>query len=180
MELVPPKREKLLSSPKVAKNPPEKVKVQVRVCQTFTFTVTWQELFLCVAGCDFDFHFLVGILQSSVNLVIFSLLGGTSSILRTFLGGTSEKTHPVSRFWRIFDIYVEDASNSKYIKDGSNSIYIKDASKSKYFERSSISRYLRFTTWDAAKRNTKTGYVANVNWSLQHSNWKQPTGKLNI
>ena len=25
----------------------------------------------------------------------FSLLGGTSSILRTFLGGTSEKTHPV-------------------------------------------------------------------------------------
>ena len=81
----------------MAKNPPEKVKVQVRVCQTFTFTVTWQELFLCVAGCDFDFHFLVGILQSSVNLVIFSLLGGTSSILKTFLAGTSQKRHPVAK-----------------------------------------------------------------------------------
>ena len=41
------------------------------------------------------FTFLIGILLSLVNLVIFSLLGGTSSILRTFLGGTSEKNHPV-------------------------------------------------------------------------------------
>ena len=41
------------------------------------------------------FTFLVEILLSSVNLVIFSLLGGTSSILRTFLGGTSKKKHPV-------------------------------------------------------------------------------------
>ena len=31
-----------------------------------------------------------------MNLSHFSLLGGTSSILRIFLGGTSEKTHPVS------------------------------------------------------------------------------------
>ena len=30
-----------------------------------------------------------------MNLSNFSLLGGTSSILRIFLGGTSEKTHPV-------------------------------------------------------------------------------------
>ena len=46
------------------------------------------------------FTFLVGILLSSVNLVIFSLSGGTSSILRTFLGGTSEKTHPVHFTWK--------------------------------------------------------------------------------
>ena len=30
-----------------------------------------------------------------MNLSNFSLLGGTSSILRISLGGTSEKTHPV-------------------------------------------------------------------------------------
>ena len=30
-----------------------------------------------------------------MNLLIFSLLGGTSSILRNFLGGTSQKRHPV-------------------------------------------------------------------------------------
>ena len=35
MELVPPNREKLLSSPKMAKIPTKKVKVHVRVCQTF-------------------------------------------------------------------------------------------------------------------------------------------------
>ena len=34
-------------------------------------------------------------LLSLVNLVIFLPLGGTSSILRTFLGGTSKKTHHV-------------------------------------------------------------------------------------
>ena len=57
MELVPPNREKWLSSPKVAKNPSEKVKVQVRVCQTFTFYCNLAGFFLCVAGCDLDFHF---------------------------------------------------------------------------------------------------------------------------
>ena len=30
-----------------------------------------------------------------MNLLIFLLLGGTSSTLRTFLGGTSQKNHPV-------------------------------------------------------------------------------------
>ena len=33
-----------------------------------------------------------------MNLSNFSLLGGTSSILRIFLGGTSEKTHPVEYY----------------------------------------------------------------------------------
>ena len=37
MELVPPNREKLLSSPRMAKIPTKKVKVHVKVCQTFTF-----------------------------------------------------------------------------------------------------------------------------------------------
>ena len=40
------------------------------------------------------FTFLVGILLSSVNFDIVSLLGGSNSILRTFLGGTSKKKTP--------------------------------------------------------------------------------------
>ena len=38
-----------------------------------------------------------------MNLSHFSLLGGTSSILRIFLGGTSEKTHPV--YWCCAHVY---------------------------------------------------------------------------
>ena len=41
------------------------------------------------------FTFLEGIFAISSELSIFSLLGGTSSILRTFLCGTSQKNHPV-------------------------------------------------------------------------------------
>ena len=41
------------------------------------------------------FTFLEGIFAISSELSHFSLLGGTSSILRTFLGGTSQKNHPV-------------------------------------------------------------------------------------
>ena len=41
------------------------------------------------------FTFLVGIFTIFGELSHFSILGGTSSILRTFLGGTSEKIHPV-------------------------------------------------------------------------------------
>ena len=52
---------------------------KVNVCQTLTWTFT----------------FLVGIFAISSELSNFSLLGGTSSILRTFLGGTSQKNHPV-------------------------------------------------------------------------------------
>ena len=36
-----------------------------------------------------------------MNLSNFSLLGGTSSTLRIFLGGTSEKTHPVGAHCKI-------------------------------------------------------------------------------
>ena len=51
----------------------------MRVWQTLTWTFT----------------FLVWIFAISSELSNFSLLGGTSSILRTFLGGTSQKNHPV-------------------------------------------------------------------------------------
>ena len=46
MELVPPNREKLLSLPKMAKIPTKKVKVQVRVCETFTFCCNLEDQFL--------------------------------------------------------------------------------------------------------------------------------------
>ena len=42
-----------------------------------------------------DFHFFSRDISLSGELCHFSLLGGTSSILRTFLGGTSKKKHPV-------------------------------------------------------------------------------------
>ena len=48
----------------------------------------WQTL-------TWTFTFLVGIFAIFVELSHFSLLGGTTSILRTFLGGTSQKRHPV-------------------------------------------------------------------------------------
>ena len=42
-----------------------------------------------------DFHFFSRDIAIVGELSHFSLSGWTSSILRTFLGGTSEKTHPV-------------------------------------------------------------------------------------
>ena len=50
MELVPPNRKKLLSSLEMAKIPTKKVKVHVRVCQTFNFCCNLE-------GSDLDFHF---------------------------------------------------------------------------------------------------------------------------
>ena len=77
MELVPPNRKKWLSSLEMAKIPTKKVKVHVRVCQTFTFCCK-------LAGSDLDFHFLVGFLPSPVNLVIFSYWGGPVPYLELF------------------------------------------------------------------------------------------------
>ena len=48
-----------------------------------------------MAGSDLDFHFFSWDIAIFGELSHFSLLGVTSSILRTFLGGTSQKTHPV-------------------------------------------------------------------------------------
>ena len=95
MELVPPNREKLLSSLEMAKIPTKKVKVHVRVCETFTFCCNLATKLGVWQALTWTFTFLVEILLFPMNLVIFSLLGGTSSILRTFLGGTSQKNHPV-------------------------------------------------------------------------------------
>ena len=42
---------------KAGKKPSEKVKVQVRVCQTFTFWCNLADKFKDVAGSNLDFHF---------------------------------------------------------------------------------------------------------------------------
>ena len=47
----------------------------------------------------------VRVLLFPMNLVIFSLLGGTSSILTTFLGGTSQKNHPVEKSVKIRSLF---------------------------------------------------------------------------
>ena len=54
---------------KASKKPSEKVKVQVRVCQTFTFCRNLAEKFQGVAGSDLDFHFF------SRDIAIFGELG---------------------------------------------------------------------------------------------------------
>ena len=95
MELVPPNREKWLSLQRWQKTLLKKWKSKSEFVKPSLFTVTWQEFFYVWQAVTWTFTFLVGILLSLVNVVIFSLLGGTSSILRTFLGGTSEKNHPV-------------------------------------------------------------------------------------
>ena len=97
MELVPPNREKLLSSPRMAKIPTKKVKVHVKVCQTFTFCCDRARKIKVWLALTWTFTFLVRIFAIFYELSNFSLLGGTSSILRISLGGTSEKTHRVSK-----------------------------------------------------------------------------------
>ena len=79
----------------MAKIPTKKVKVQVRACQTLIFSAKLQHK--VKAGQTLSWTFLVGIFAIFGKLSHCSLLGGTSSILRTFLGGTSKKKHPVSR-----------------------------------------------------------------------------------
>ena len=96
MELVPPNREKWLSLQRWQKTLLKKWKSKSEFVKPSLFTVTWQEFFYVWQAVTWTFTFLVGILLSLVNLVIFSLLGGTSSILRTFLGGTSQNKHPVA------------------------------------------------------------------------------------
>ena len=73
----------------------EKVKVQVRVCHTFTFCCNLAEEIKVWRALTWTFTFLVRICAIFGELSHFSLLGGTSSILRTFLGGTSQNKHPV-------------------------------------------------------------------------------------
>ena len=93
MELVPPNREKWLSSQKLAKILTKRVKVQVRAGQTLISLALSQENVKVWQTLTWTFTFLVGIFAILGEISSFSLLGGTSSMLRTFLGGTSEKTH---------------------------------------------------------------------------------------
>ena len=67
MELVPPNREKWLSSPKMAKILTKKVKVRVRASHTFTFCCNLAEKIKDWQALAWTFTFLVGILLSSVN-----------------------------------------------------------------------------------------------------------------
>ena len=92
----PAQKRKIINMAKIST---KKVKVEVKASQSFPFccnfnsrkTKVWQAL-------TWTFTFLVEIFLSSMNLFIFLLLGGTSSILRTFLGGTSQKNHPVCMY----------------------------------------------------------------------------------
>ena len=95
MELVPPNSEKMTKFIEDSNISTKKVKVQVRACQTPNFVAKLQQKVKVSQTLTWTFTFLVGIFAISSELSNFSLLGGTSSILRTFLGGTSEKTHPV-------------------------------------------------------------------------------------
>ena len=79
----------------MAKIPTKKVKVQVRACQTLIFSAKLQHKVKAGQTLSWTFTFLVGIFAIFSKLNHFSLLGGTSSILRTFLSGTSKKKHPV-------------------------------------------------------------------------------------
>ena len=72
----------------------KKVKVQVRACHTPNFVANLQQKVKVSQMLTWTFTFLVGIFAISSELSNFSLLGGTSSILRTFLGGTSKKKPP--------------------------------------------------------------------------------------
>ena len=78
------------------------MKVQVRVCHTFTFCHNLAEKVEVWQALTWTFTFLVGTFAIFGELSNFSLLGRTSSILKTFLGGTSQKNHPVqtnATFW---------------------------------------------------------------------------------
>ena len=78
----------------------KKVKVQLRVYPAFTLCCKLAEKIKVWQALTWTFTFLIGIFAIFGKLRHFSLLGGTSSILRTFLGGTSEEIHPVySRSW---------------------------------------------------------------------------------
>ena len=92
MEPVPPDSEKMTKFTEDSNIPNKKVKVQVRACHTlniFCLVTAKNE------GLTSTFTFPVGFFDSFDELSQFSLLGGTSSILKTFLGGTSQKNHPV-------------------------------------------------------------------------------------
>ena len=94
MELVPPNSERMTKFIEDSNISTKKVKVQARACN---FVAKLQQKVKISQTLTWTFTFLVGVFAISSELSNFSLLGGTSSILRTFLGGTSQKNHPVYR-----------------------------------------------------------------------------------
>ena len=96
MELVPPNSEKITKFTKASNIPTKKVKVEVKTCQTSIFSAKLQQKVKVWQTLTWTFTFLVGIFAIFGELsYFFSLLDETSSILRTFLCGTSQKRHPV-------------------------------------------------------------------------------------
>ena len=91
MELVPPNREKLLSSPRMAKIPTKKVKVHVKVCQTFTFCCDRARKIKVWPALTWTFTFLQGFLPTFVNLVIFLYWAGPVPYLEFFWAGPVKK-----------------------------------------------------------------------------------------
>ena len=97
----------------------KKVKVRVRASHTFTFCHNLAEKVEVWQALTWTFTFLVGTFAIFGELSHFSLLGGTSSILRTFLGGTNQKKHPVQ--WNTqnneyyFDVDKMRGSNGKFL-----------------------------------------------------------------
>ena len=71
----------------MAKIPTKKVKVQVRVCQTFTLCLNLTEN---MEVSDLDFNFFSTDIAIFCELWFFHYLVGPY-----FLGGTSKKSHPV-------------------------------------------------------------------------------------
>ena len=69
------------------------------------------------------FTFIVGIFTIFSELSHFSILGGTSSILRTFLDGTSQKKHPLYYPWfatgsGIFSVLGDEVVSPSGARDG--------------------------------------------------------------
>ena len=99
----------------MAKIPTKKVKVQVRACQTSICSAKLQQKVKAWQTLNWFFTFLVGIFAIFGKISNFSLLGGTSSILRTFLGGTSQKNHPVGAFGEVWGKYCDSNSFRKLL-----------------------------------------------------------------
>ena len=85
MKLVPTNRETLLSSKKLAKIPSKKVKIQVRACETLIYYAKFKHKVMGWQALTWTFTFSVGIFAIFVPV----------PIVRSFLGGTSQRIHPV-------------------------------------------------------------------------------------
>ena len=90
-----PIEKKDLCSPKMAKLHTKKNESPGQSLSALHFMLKLSIKMKVSQALSWTFTFLVGIFAIFVELSNLSLLCGTSSILRTFLGGTSQKRHPV-------------------------------------------------------------------------------------